>query len=239
MGGNPERTRTIVAALRAVPIFATLTEAELEALAGQVVRRRVSRNEVIFGQGDAGDGLYVVVSGHVGINRQGSDGNELLLALCEPGEYFGDLALVDGAPRSATAVAFEDCALLFLGSAAFRSVLEAHPAALWRCLQGVIGQLRRLTEVADDIALVDVRHRLAHRLLRLADQGLLEVQGNGAAAVRRPVRITQQQLADMTGATRERVNKQLQAFEAEGLIALKQGRVRIVDPAGLKACDDS
>src|SRR5689334_1977139 len=115
MSETPERTRMIVAALRAVPLFAALTEVELEALAGQIVRRRVTRNEMIFGQGDAGDGLYVVVNGLVGISRQGPDGDELLLALCEPGDYFGDLALVDGAPRSASAVALENCALLFLG----------------------------------------------------------------------------------------------------------------------------
>jgi len=233
-----DRTRVIIAALRVVPLFDGLSEAELEELARQVVRRRAGRDEVVFLQGDAGDGLYVVARGHVGIVRQSPEGDELLLALCEPGEYFGDLALLDGAPRSASAVAVEDCALLFLPRRAFRAVLEAHPAALWRCLEVVVGQLRRLTEVADDIALVDVRRRLARRLIRLADQGLVEVEGDPAPGRQRPLRLTQQHLANMTGTTRESVNKQLHAFVAEGLIALEQGQVRIVDRAGLAVCGE-
>jgi len=227
-----------MAALRGVALFGGLPEAELEELARQVVRRRVARNEVVFMQGDAGDGLYVVAAGHIGIVRQSAEGDELLLALCEQGEYFGELALIDGAPRSAAAVAVDDSVLLFLPRRAFRAVLDAHPAAVWRCLEVVVGQLRRLTEVADDIALVDVRQRLAHCLVGLADRGLVETEGVRAEPGRRTPRITQQHLANMTGATRESVNKQLQAFVAEGFIALEQGRVRIVDRAGLAACGD-
>lgn len=86
-----------MAALRGVALFGGLPEAELEELARQVVRRRVARNEVVFMQGDAGDGLYVVAAGHIGIVRQSAEGDEFLLALCEQGEYFGELALIDGA----------------------------------------------------------------------------------------------------------------------------------------------
>jgi CRP-like cAMP-binding protein len=239
MAEDDDRTRRIVAALQGVPLFQGLPEADLAALAQQVVRRRVARNDVIVAQGDPGDGLYVVASGLVGISRQSSEGDELLLTLCEPGDYFGDLALIDGAPRSATATAFEDGVLLLLPRRAFRRVLEAHPVALWRLMEALAALVRRLTDTADDIALVDVRRRLAHRLLRLADQGLIAQEGNPTSGIRRPVRITQQQLANMTGATRESVNKQLQAFAAEGLITLEQGRVCIRDRAALKACGDS
>ncbi len=236
MAGDDDRTRRIVAALQGVRLFEGLPEADLVALAQQVVRRRVARHDVIVAQGDPGDGLYVVARGLVGISRQSSDGDELLLTLCEPGDYFGDLALIDEAPRSATATAFEEGLLLYLPRRAFRQVLEAHPTALWRLLEALAALVRRVTETADDIALVDVRHRLAHRLLRLADQGLIAQEGSPESGMRHPIRITQQHLANMTGATRESVNKQLQAFAAEGLITLEQGQVRIRDRVGLEAC---
>src|SRR5205085_9328797 len=120
-----------------------------------------------------GHGLYIVARGHVGISRQGPGGDELLLTLAGPGEYFGELALIDQAPRSAGATALDDCRLLFLPRDAFRAFLEAHPASLWTCLEVIVGQLRRLTAVADDIALLDLRGRLARCLLRLAEQGVI------------------------------------------------------------------
>lgn len=237
-GRAGDRVRTIAMALRGVALFHELPETDLQVLARQVVRRRVARDEEVFAQGDAGEGLYVVTAGLVGIVRQSLEGDELLLTLYEAGESFGELALIDGAPRSATAVALDAGTLLFLPRSAFRATLDAHPTMLWRCLEAVMRQLRHTTNIADDIALVDVRQRLAHTLLRLADRGVVEVSGQSVERGRRPVRITQQHLANMIGATRESVNKQLQAFAAEGLIALEQGRVRVMDRAGLEAGDD-
>jgi CRP-like cAMP-binding protein len=109
--------------------------------------------------------------------RQGPQGDGLLLTLAWPGEYFGELALFNGAPRSAAATALDDCRLLFLPRDAFRAFLQAHPAALWTCLEVIVGQLRRLTAVADDLALLDLRACLARCLLRLADQGALASAG--------------------------------------------------------------
>ena len=236
MTPEKQRTRMIVAALKTVALFGGLPEAELEVLSRQVVRKRYARNEVIFPQGARGEGLYIVVQGHVIISRQGPQGDELILALCEPGEYFGELALFDQAPRSASAVALDDCGVLFLSRAVFQRFLQAHPAALWTCLAVLVAQLRRLTELADEMALLDVRRRLARRLLRLAEQGV--VGTDPARPTGRPVRITQQHLAKMTGTTRERANKQLQAFAAEGLIRLERGCVHIVDRARLAACGE-
>lgn len=232
---NDERTRDIVSALRGVPLFHGLSDAELTGLAGRVVRKRYARAETIFALGERGDGLYIVARGHIGIARQNAEGDELLLTLAGPGEYVGDLALFDGAPRSATATAVDDCRLLFLPRDAFRAFLEAHPAALWACLAVIVGRLRRLTEVADDIALRDLRARLARGLLRLADQGAVAVAGSQLAERDSAVRITQQHLANMLGATRERVNKQLQALAEEGVIALERGQVHILDRAALEA----
>jgi CRP-like cAMP-binding protein len=223
---NPSAIR----ALRQVMLFRELPEAELEVLAGQVVLRPYGRNEIIFSQGDAGDGLYCVAGGHVGISRTSADGAELLLSVHEPGEHFGELALFDGEPRSATATAVDDCTLLFLSRSAFRAFLESHPSALFTCLMVIVRQLRRLTDLADEIALLDVRSRLARRLLRLGQQRAAET----GKPPRGDFRITQQQLANMLGATRESVNKHLNCFVDEGLIKLDRGRIRILDVEGLE-----
>src|SRR5918912_2351749 len=225
MTAENQRTRAIVAALKEVALFRGLPEAELEVLAGQVVRKHYGRNEVIFPQGARGEGLYIVVQGHVSISRQGPEGDELILTVCEPGEYFGELALFDQAPRSASAVAIDDCRVLFLSLSVFRGFLQAHPAAVWTCLEVLVGQLRRLTEVADEMALLDLRARLARCLLRLAEQGAIMVAGVRPAERGRAGGVTQQHLANKTGATRERVNKHLNAFVDEGLITLEPGHV--------------
>jgi CRP-like cAMP-binding protein len=219
---------SVVEALRAVALFRDLREDELQDLGRQVVQRRYGRNEEIFPQADRGDGLYIVVSGHVSIGRQNPEGDELIFGLYEQGEYFGELALFDDQPRAAGATSIDDSLLLVLSRDNFRAFINAHPLVLWTCLQVVVAQLRRCTDLADDIALLDVRSRLARRLLRLAREGMI---GNDDHGRRRQgtFRITQQQLANMTGATRESVNKHLNAFVTEGLITLDRGRISLLD----------
>jgi CRP/FNR family transcriptional regulator len=228
-------TESVGDALREVSLFRDLAPHELATLAHQVVRKEFGRNEMIFSQGDRGDGLYFVASGHVSISRQNPNGDELILAMYVPGEYFGELALFDEEPRSASATAIEECSVLFLARSAFRSFLGTHPAALLTCLEVIVGQLRRCTDLADEIALLDVRSRLARRLLRLAQQGVVEsertVPGSTAS-----YRITQQQLANMMGATRESVNKHLNGFVDEGIIRLERGHIHILDEKKLEAC---
>ena len=226
----------VPAAVREVALFRQLPENELEALARQVVRRHYDRHEMIFSEGDVGDGLYLVSEGHVSISRQSPDGDELILAMYEPGEYFGELALFDEQPRSASAIAIEDCVLFFLSRQAFRHFLETHPSAVFACLEAIVRQLRLLTDLADEIALLDVRSRLARRLLRLADQGVVETGERSVPRGAGTFRITQQQLASMTGATRESVNKHLNSFVDEGMIDLERGRIRILNLERLRAC---
>jgi CRP/FNR family transcriptional regulator len=218
--------KEISAALRTVALFRDLSEEHLSSLARQVIRRHYGRNELIFSQGDPGDGLYIVAAGHAGITRQNPDGDELILTLYEPGDYFGELALFDREPRSATAASVDRCEILFLGSNAFRSFLREHPEAMMTCLEVMAGLLRRCTDLADEVALLDVRTRLARRVLRLARQGMIESGGDEHSA---SFRITQQHLANMLGATRESVNKHLNALAEERIILLERGRIRILD----------
>jgi CRP/FNR family transcriptional regulator len=228
-------TESVSDALREVSLFQDLAPVELETLSHQVVRKDYSRNELIFSQEDRGDGLYIIASGHVSITRQNPNGDELILAMYIPGEYFGELALFDDEPRSASASAIDECSLYFLSRSAFRSFLGTHPAALLTCLEVIVGHLRRCTDLADEIALLDVRSRLARRLLRLAKQGVVESersQPGGATSYR----ITQQQLANMMGATRESVNKHLNGFVDEGIVRLERGHIHILDVKKLEAC---
>jgi CRP/FNR family transcriptional regulator len=228
-------TESVSDALREVSLFQDLAPVELETLSHQVVRKDYSRNELIFSQEDRGDGLYIIASGHVSITRQNPNGDELILAMYVPGEYFGELALFDDEPRSASASAIDECSLYFLSRSAFRSFLGTHPAALLTCLEVIVGHLRRCTDLADEIALLDVRSRLARRLLRLAKQGVVESERSepgGATSYR----ITQQQLANMMGATRESVNKHLNGFVDEGIVRLERGHIHILDVKKLEAC---
>ncbi|GAC1399404.1 MAG: Crp/Fnr family transcriptional regulator [Chloroflexota bacterium] len=227
-------TDAIPAALRAVSLFRDLPPEELNVLSHQVVRRRYTRNEMIFCQGDAGDGLYVMTEGHVSISRQNPDGDELIFGLYEPGEYFGELALFDDEPRSASAIAVEESTALFLSRSAFRAFLETHSAAVLTCLGAVVSQLRRCTDLADEIALLDVRSRLARRLLRLTREGMMEVGKD--VKPHDSFHITQQHLANMMGATRESVNKHLNALADEKIVRLERGRIHILDIKRLEDC---
>jgi CRP-like cAMP-binding protein len=216
----------IRANLREVTLFRGIGGSDLNLLAGQVVPRRFRRNATIFSQGEPGDGLYIVAAGHAVITRQNPEGDELMFGLYESGEYFGELSLVDDEPRSATAVAMEDCDLLFLSRGAFRAFLKDRPTALMACLEVVVGMIRRCTDLADEIALLDVRGRLVRRLVRLARQGLLEgVEGVTPSSLH----MTQQHLASMLGASRESVNRQLGVLVRQGVVRLDHGHIQIVD----------
>lgn len=213
--------------LRDVALFRDLPDAEFAVLARQVARREYGRNELIFSQGDRGDGLYIVTDGHVAISRENANGDEVIITLHEPGEYFGELALFDDEPRSASATAEEATTALFLSRSLFRQFLEEHPAALFSCLQVVVRQLRRCTDLVDELALMDVRSRLARRLLSLQNDGMLDATDN-------TFRLTQQHLAHMTGATRESVNKHLNVLVDEGVVQLWRGRIRILNREALE-----
>lgn len=213
-----ETPGTVQWALRHVAIFRDVPEAERAFLADAMQPRHYGRNEVIFPRGVAGDGLYIIMEGQISISREGMGGDEIILTMEDPGEYFGELSLFDNEPRSATATSLTSSSLLFLGRPAFQSFLATHPAAVLACLHIVVRMLRRCTDLVDELALLDVRSRLAHRLLYLADHA-------GTATVR----ITQQQLAGMAGTTRESINKHLSALVDDQVIRLDRGSVQILD----------
>lgn len=217
-------------ALARVDLFAELPASELAALAACLRRRRFARGEVVFLQGDPGTTLYVIESGRVKIVRTSPEGKEAQLNLLGPGDFFGDLALLDGEPRSADAVTVEPSQLLLLQRDDFLRFLEGHPSVAQKLLAVLSRRLRRNAQIVQDAAFLDVPARLARALLDLA-----EPQGEGdPPALVVTTRLTQAELAAMIGATRESVNKWLGFFERQGFIRRNRGRIAIVNPAGLR-----
>jgi CRP-like cAMP-binding protein len=219
--------------LAQVPLFAGLAPEHLEALAAALQQRRYAPGEVIFHEDDPGGALFIIEEGQVKIRHTSVDGKELILTLVSPGDFFGELALLDGEPRSADAVAVGLCRLLLLQRPDFVRVIEAHPPAALALLGTLARRFRRLDRFAQDMAFLDVPGRLARVLLHLA-----ETQGDPAlqqGEVRLTARFTQAEIAVMVGVSRESANKWLRLFSDQGLLRHRQGRLTILDPQGLRA----
>jgi len=175
------------------------------------------RGDVLFEEGDEPDKLYMVVSGRIAIANRSFDGRESVLALMEQGELFGEFGLLDGLPRSAEARALEASRVLAIPFEPVRALFEAQPELLWGVTRLLAARLRNLDEALADSVFLDVTGRTAKRLLELA---------NGADEFVLPV--TQEELAGMVGASRERVNKAIASFIRLGWLEQSERRYRIL-----------
>jgi CRP-like cAMP-binding protein len=223
--------------LAGVDLFAVLTAEELEGLGARLRRRHYAKGTVLFTEGDPGTGLYVIEWGRVKIVLTSPAGKELVLAVCGPGEFFGDMALLDGEPRSADAIVAEDCQLLILQRDDFVRFLETHPQAAVRLLAVLSRRLRRATRRHQEATLLDVSARLASALLRLAEEQGAPAgapAADGAAPVVIPTGLTQAGLAAQVGVTRESVNKWLRYFQRRGWLSWEQGRLTLLRPGKLR-----
>lgn len=219
--------------IREVPLLARLSEADRRDLASSGRVRSYASGDVIFREGDRGDSLHIVIEGSVRIAVLSSAGAEAAVALLGPGEFVGDLALLDGLPRSASAIASQATKTLVVTRSAFLRWLTERPPAALALLETLSLRVRRTDEALADLAFVSLPQRLAKRLLSLAS-GNPEVLAADPqdGAVR--LRITQADLASMLGVSRESVNKQLNLFSREGWIALSRGSITLIDPDALR-----
>lgn len=220
----------VVTALARCPLFAGLGEEDLVGLAREMRTRKFRRGEVLFHQGDPGDALFVVTSGAVKISLPSEEGDEAIIATLNAGDFFGELALLDGAPRSATATALESTETLALARPRFRELIAGEPALRDALLAALAAELRRLTTHVQELHFLDITGRLAARLTHLAaSQGVDAPDG----AVRLDARLTQSDLASMIGATRQSVNKLLGIFADDRLLRLERDAIVILDREGL------
>jgi CRP/FNR family cyclic AMP-dependent transcriptional regulator len=211
-------------------LFAGLSADHLKTLASSLRRRRYSRGEVIFRQEDPGSSLYLIESGVVKIVLPSASGKEVILVLLRPGDFFGELALLDGEPRSADAVAHEDCQLLLLQRQDFLDFLEHQSGAAESLLAAVSRRLRRTDLLVHDAAFLDVPARLARTLLELAEA---QVQhGKNGSPI--SLRLTQTELAGMVGTSRESINKWLRYYERHGLVRFHKGLLTVLEPQELR-----
>lgn len=215
--------------LATVPLFATLAPATLDALATESRVRHYAKGQVLCSEGDPGTELLVLEAGHVRISRFTAGGQEIVLATAEAPTAFGELALIDGAPRSATLIAVSDVTVRFLARQAVLALIEHEPATAMAMLRSLTAMIRATNERLADVLSLDVPGRVAKWLLRQAAiHG--EPRPHGIAV---PLHQSQGELATELGVTRVSVNKALKGFEALGLLTVAPGEIVIADADAL------
>lgn len=211
--------------LASVPLFAALDGDTAELLAAALTTRTVVRGHVVFEEGDAGDRLFIVLDGKMKISRAAADGRENLLAVLGPGEMFGELSLFDPGPRTATASAVTDSTLASLDHDDLRPLLLDQPGVAVQLLRALAQRLRRTNEAMADLVFSDVPGRVAKALLDLAER-FGDDEGDG---VRVRHDLTQEELAQLVGASRETVNKALSEFANRNWLRLEGRSVLLLD----------
>ncbi len=209
--------------LKQVPLFADLADEDLRELIA-VAKRRIFRNgEVIFHREDPGQVLYVIKEGKVKISLISPEGQEISLVVFGKGECFGEFAILDGLPRSADAVALERVECYTLQRSDFHKAIMKNPKIAIQVLEVLSKRLRTTDQMIEDLIFLDVYGRVAKKLLELADTHGSKV-GNG---IRIDVRLTQQELASMVGASRESVNKVMGYFTDKDFISTDKHRITL------------
>ncbi|HSZ43899.1 MAG TPA: Crp/Fnr family transcriptional regulator [Streptosporangiaceae bacterium] len=212
-------------ALSEAPLFDALSPEDSQALRAKVLVVRLNRGERLFSEGDAGDKLYIILSGKIKLTKASVDGRENLQSVHGPGEMFGELSLFDPVPRTASATAITDTELAGLAHDDVRAWLSSRPEVSMHLLQALAQRLRRINEVKADLVFTDVPGRVAKALLDLEERfGVPTPDG-----IQVNHDLTQEELAQLVGASRETVNKALADFAARGWIQLAAKSVLIVD----------
>ncbi len=209
--------------LKNVSIFSDLSEGALGSIERLVVEKRFHRDSIIVSQEDSGDALYVVTGGKVKVVLYGRSGREVILSIFGPGEFFGEMSLLDNQPRSANVLALEDSTLLVLERRAFAEHLQQYPRTALNILAEMSRRLRRADAVIGNLALLDVYGRVARFLRELARREGEQI--GGAVVIRQ--RPTQQEIASMIGTSRETVSRALSEFQRRGYVEMTGKRIAL------------
>lgn len=200
-----------------VDVFAGLTAEQVDALNQRARLRSFAANTVVVNEGDDGSSLFVVQHGSLKVFLTDENGREVTLSLLDPGDYFGELALLDEAPRSASVIAVTRSELLQIPRSAFLEMIEAHPACMQVVVRNLVARIRELSDNVRSLALGDVFGRMS----RVFDT--LAVERDGLRIIDR--RLTQQDLANLIGASREMVNRILRDLVAGGYVEIESQRI--------------
>jgi CRP-like cAMP-binding protein len=218
-------------ALASCPFFQPMSPEDLDAMVAQSGERRVARGTVIFQKGDDGQSLMAVLAGQVRVGSTSPEGKAMTLRVIGPGEIFGEIALLDGKPRSADAVAIVDTTLMVLERRTFLPLLMANEDMLGRLLGVLCARLRETTLAMEEIAMADLAERLARRLGRLAQEYGRPAPGGG---VRIGAKFSDRELANLVASTRESVNKQISAWRKAGILTRDGGYLVILNEGRLQ-----
>ncbi len=211
--------------LRQTPLFSGLDDAAAASLLSSLSETRLRRGETLFREGDTGDRLYVVTEGKIKLGRSSPDGRENLMAVLGPGQMFGELSLFDPGPRSLTATAVTDVTMKSLGHDELSGWLTGYPDVARGLLGQLASRLRRTNDVVADLVFSDVPGRVAKALLDLASR--FGRKADDGLHVHHD--LTQEELAQLVGASRETVNKALADFANRGWLRLEPRSVVLVD----------
>lgn len=211
--------------VRKAPLFTALDESSAVSLRASMDSVKIAKGSILFAEGDEGDHLYVIIEGKIKLGTSSGDGRENLLSILGPGEMFGELSLFDPNPRTSTATAVTDAKLLSLGQTKLIPWLAEHPPVALHLLMALAQRLRRTNEAVGDLVFSDVPGRVAKALIDLGerfgkktDEGLFVLHD-----------LTQEELAQLVGASRETVNKALADFAGRNWLKLDGRAVLITD----------
>jgi CRP/FNR family transcriptional regulator len=218
------------AVLKKTPLFASLTEAEMQALAARTSRKRFGQGEDLFAEGDPCAGLFLVASGKIRIFKLSPSGREQVLAVEGPGSSFAELPVFDGGNYPAAASALEDTEVLFISRKDFQNFCREHPDVALKVIAVVGSRLRRVVGIIEELSFTTVRQRLIALILRLAQaDGTPSKEG-----IRVELTKSHQDLASELGTVRELVSRNLSRLQAEGFLDVEGRKIVVKDLPGLK-----
>ncbi len=218
--------------LRTVPIFSELSDPDIESLSSVATRRRYPKDTVVFYENDEGDSFFMILSGRVKVTILGDDAREVILSMLGPGDFFGEMALLDDEPRSATAIAVEDAELFALQRSDFASVLERTASISAALIRVLTQRLRKANHQISTLALLDVYGRVARVLIEMAQDEGRRLR-DGSIAFRRA---THQEIANRIGTTRETVTRMMKDLERQGYVRVS-GREFVLEPGFERSFD--
>jgi CRP/FNR family transcriptional regulator, cyclic AMP receptor protein len=218
--------------LRTVPIFSELSDEDITSLAKLASRKRYPKDTVVFFENEEGDFFFTILEGRIKVTILGDDGREVILSVLGPGDFFGEMALLDNEPRSATAIAVEESELLSLHRNDFQTVLNDNKSITSALIRVLSARLRRANHQISTLALLDVYGRVARVIVDMAREEGKRLR-DGRIAFRRA---THQEIANRIGTTRETVTRMLKDLERQGLIHV-EGKEIVVQPDFEKVFD--